>query len=348
MIRIWCVLFCVLGALVLSVGCESTPKRELIVTENSSTDVGRFVADRQVWTFKGNPGIAFYTPNAVIRTTSSDRKILDRLPSFVELAVLHYQSDITRLPRPSETIETYFFDTRLEWETLTRSLMKERASVYLAIERGGYSAKHIGVFYDIGPKDSFVICAHEGWHQYSHSTFLEPMPVWLDEGVACMMEGFKWDEQFPDHPHFLPWANIERFDQLRDAHQSKSLMPIHSLLSLRPQDLMNPSNGQASALTYYAQTWALIHFLNEAQGGRYQSALHKLLEDIASGNFRSKLDETDLHQFNRRRTGPATLLAYLPDGTTLRSLDEEYQRFINQIVRVGARNKIVMGESPLN
>ena len=328
-------------------GCDSAPSRQTQPTTNLNADIGRFVADRQPWTFKGDRGWAYYTPNSIIRTTSTDRKILERLPPFIELSILHYQSDITRLPRPAEPIETYFFDTRNEWETLTRSLMGELAGVYLSIERGGYSAKQIGVFYDIGPKDSFVICAHEGWHQYSHSTFKDPMPVWLDEGVACMMEGFRWDDQFPDHPRFMAWANTERFDQLRSAYNSETLMPIHSLLSLRPQDLMGSSTGQPTALTYYAQVWALIHFLNEGQGGRYKASLDAILSDTALGNFRSKLDLPALRQFNTRRTGPATLLTYLPEGTTLRMLDLEYQRFITKLVRVGSRNRIVMGQSPI-
>ena len=332
-------------------GCGSAPSRQVQPNTNPSADIGRFVADKEPWTFKGDRGWAYYTPNSIIRTTSTDRKILERLPPFVELSILHYQSDITRLPRPAKPIETYFFDTRNQWETLTRSLMGGRAGVYLSIERGGYSAKQIGVFYDIGPKDSFVICAHEGWHQYSHSTFKDPMPVWLDEGVACMMEGFKWDDQFPDHPRFLPWANIERFDQLRTAYTRDALMPIHSLLTLRPQDLMGSSAGRSStqptALIYYAQVWALIHFLNEGQAGRYQSALHLILEDAAAGTLRSKLSPNALHQFNTRRTGPATLTTYLPVGTTLRQLDLEYQQFIARIVRVSARNKIVMGKSPI-
>lgn len=348
MIRQWVALGLTLTTLA---GCGSAPVRQTEPIVNPSADIGRFVADRQPWTFKGDRGWAYYTPNSVIRTTSTDRKILERLPPFVELSILHYQSDITRLPRPAEPIETYFFDTRNQWETLTRSLMGDRAGVYLSIERGGYSAKQIGVFYDIGPKDSFVICAHEGWHQYSHSTFKDPMPVWLDEGVACMMEGFKWDPQFPDHPRFLPWANTERFDQLRTAYTRDALMPIHSLLTLRPQDLMGSSAGRSStqptALIYYAQVWALIHFLNEGQGGRYKSSLDAILSDTALGNFRSKLDLPALRQFNTRRTGPATLMTYLPAGTTLRQLDLEYQQFIAQIVRVSARNKIVMGQSPI-
>ncbi|MBL4698389.1 MAG: DUF1570 domain-containing protein [Phycisphaerales bacterium] len=334
-------------SIALIAGCYSAPSRQTQPPSNPSTDIGRFVADRQPWTFKGDRGWAYYTPNSIIRTTSTDRKILERLPPFVELSILHYQSDITRLPRPAQPIETYFFDTRNQWETLTRSLMGKRAGVYLSIERGGYSAKQIGVFYDIGPKDSFVICAHEGWHQYSHSTFKDPMPVWLDEGVACMMEGFRWDPQFPDHPRFMAWANTERFDQLRDAYNSDALMPIHSLLTLRPQDLIIAPTGQPTALIYYAQVWALIHFLNEGEGGRYSSTLEQILQDIAIGNFRNKLSPNDLRKFNTRRIGSGTLLSFLPKGTTLQQLDLEYQRFVAQIVRVGSRNKIVMGKSPI-
>ena len=333
-------------------GCESTPTRERDVTTTPpSADVGRFVADRQPWTFRGVKGWEYRTPNAIIRTTSDDRKILERLPPFVELSVLHYQSDLVRLPRPAETIETFFFDNRSQWATMTRALMGDRAQVYLSIERGGYSANQIGVFFDLGPRDSFVICAHEGWHQYAHSTFAGPMPVWLDEGVACVMEGFRWDEQFPDHPRFLPWANTERFDQLRDAYNSESLMPVHALVTLRPQDLIEQGSRsgsiQPAALVYYAQVWALIHFLREGEGGYYRGAFEQLLTDCANDALRDRLTAEGLRQFNTRRTGAETLLAYLPEGTTLRELNEQYQRFIARIVRVGGRNSVVAGRSPI-
>ena len=196
-----------------------------------------------------------------------------------------------------------------------------------------------------------MICAHEGWHQYAHSTFAGPMPVWLDEGVACVMEGFKWDEQFPDHPRFLPWANIERFDQLRRAASSGSLMPIHSLVTLRPQDLINrgaqSGSSEPAALVYYAQVWALVHFLREGNNGQYRMAFEQMLQDCADGTFASKLNDQGRRQFNTRRSGAQTLLAYMPEGTTLSQLDEDYQRFIRQIIGVGGRNAIVAGRSPV-
>ena len=344
-----------IGVLLLTIvtGCDSTPVRERDPDgATASADVGRFVADRRPWSFRGASGWEYRTPNAIIRTTSNDRNILDRLPAFVELSILHYQSDLVRLPRPATTIETYFFDSRAQWAAMTNALMGERAPVYLSIERGGYSAQHIGVFFDLGPRDSFVIAAHEGWHQYAHSTFAGRMPVWLDEGVACVMEGFRWDEQFPDHPRFMPWANTERFDQLRDAFNARSLMPIHTLLTLRPQDLIEAGtrsgSTQPAALVYYAQTWALVHFLREGAGGIYRDALGQLLQSCADDTLRQRLGPEDLRVFNTRRTGAGTLLAFMPEGTTLRRLDEEYQRFIARIVRVGGRDRVVTGRSPLS
>lgn len=339
-------------SMLMLAGCDSAPTRDRDTTSTPPTsDVGRFVADMQPWSFRGASGREYRTPNSIIRTTSTDRKILERLPPFVELSILHYQSDLVRLPRPKKPIETYFFESRSQWASMTNALMGERAPVYLSIERGGYAYGHIGVFFDLGPRDSFVICAHEGWHQYAHSTFGSPMPVWLDEGVACVMEGFKWDPQFPDHPRFLPWANIERFDQLRRAAAAGSLMPIHSLVTLRPQDLIergsNTGSSEPAALVYYAQVWALVHFLREGEGGVYRDAFESLLQECAEGTFPDRLEGQDRRQFNTRRSGPQTLLAYMPEGTTLSQLDAEYQRFIRQIIGVGGRDAIVAGRSPV-
>ncbi|MBO6739392.1 MAG: hypothetical protein JJ916_05990 [Phycisphaerales bacterium] len=342
----------IVASAVLLSGCAGTPDRSGdFVSTPPTSDIGRFVADRQPWSFRGVAGYEYRTPNSIIRTTSTDRKILERLPPFIELSILHYQSDLVRLPRPKKPIETYFFQSRSQWASMTEALMGERSPVYLSIERGGYAYNHIGVFFDLGPRDSFVICAHEGWHQYAHSTFAGPMPVWLDEGVACVMEGFKWDEQFPDHPRFHPWANIERFDQLRRAVSNESLMPVHTLLTLRPQDLIErgaqSGSSQPAALVYYAQVWALIHFLREGEGGMYREGFETLLQDCSTDGLRARLGGQDLKQFNTRRTGTKTLLAYLPEGMTLSQLDAEYQRFVRRIVGVGGRDAVVAGRSPL-
>ncbi len=326
----------------LPLGCSSGSSPEPIVR---ASPVQRFVAERQRWSYHGNDGWVYYTPGATIRTTITDRQMLIRIPAFVELAQLHARTALTTLPAPSEPVNTFFLGSRSQWETMTRALLKDQAPVYLAIERGGYSKGTTGVYYDLGPRDSFTIAAHEGWHQYAHSVMIDRLPVWLDEGIACYLEGFRWDEVEPDTPKFLPWANLERYDQLRKAHANGSLMSLHTLVSNRPQDLMSTDQGGGRVLTYYAQHWALIHFFREFEGGRYSSGLARTLQLAVRGELLNNLSETDARTLRSRRSGPGVLSIIAP-GVPLRELDAQYQSFINRIVRPGGRNAALSGQSP--
>jgi hypothetical protein len=330
------------------VGCAQTQAVDT-PSRPSTADASRFVAEEGEWSFRGNPGRVYYTPNAIVRTTTSDRIIKRRLPTFVERSVIHYQHAITTLPGPVEPIETYLMGNRGQWEQLTTKLLGEKASIYLQIERGGFTAGRRGVFYDIGPRDTFIICAHEGWHQYAYSVLQDPIPVWLDEGIACFMEGFKWDMASPDRPRFMPWANTERYDQLRQANSRGALMPLHTLLTNRPQDLIARNATGDTLLTWYAQSWALIQFLYEGEGSRFRSGLQEILRDSSTGDLYTHIDEVLGQGASRlprtRRTGAQVLEAYYPEYS-LSEMNEAYQQFIRRIVRTGGRDAIVAGRSP--
>ncbi len=330
----------ILGATLLSACSSSSSTRDV---SPSSMPVQRFVAEREPWSFEGDSGWTYYTPSATIRTTLRDRAMLIRLPGFVELAQVHARNALAVLPEPDRPVETYVLGTRRGWESLTRRILKDRASTYLAIERGGYSAGSTGVFYDIGPKDTFTIAAHEGWHQYAHSTLANPLPVWLDEGIACYVEGFRWNELDTDTPDFLPWANLERFDALRRASSAGTLMPLHTLVSTRPQDLMATDRGADRVLTYYAQLWALVHFFRESG---YSTGLSRTLTLAHQGTLLDHMSDGDARQMRTRRTGPGVLDIIAP-GVTLSELDDDYRAFINRIVSVGGRDRVLMGESPI-
>ncbi|MEQ9206502.1 MAG: DUF1570 domain-containing protein [Phycisphaerales bacterium] len=332
------------GSTAFSIGCSSSGSSSRS-SSSLAAPVQRFVAQRVPWTYQGNDGWTYYTPSSTIRTTITDRQMLIRIPSFVELSQIHARTALTVLPETSEPVDTYFLGSRKQWETMTKKVLKDRAPVYLAIERGGFSVGTTGVYYDLGPRDSFAIAAHEGWHQYAHSVMIDRLPVWLDEGIACYLEGFRWDEVEPDMPNFLPWANLERYDQLRKAHANGSLMSLHTLVSNRPQDLMSTDQGGGRVLTYYAQHWALIHFFREFEGGRYSTGLARTLQLAVRGELLSNLSETDAHTLRSRRSGPGVLSIIAP-GVPLRELDAQYQSFINRIVRPGGRNAALSGQSP--
>jgi len=337
----------------LLAGCRATPDRA-----PSPADLGRparagdAIQSVESWTFEGVKGRAITTRSFRIYTTSPDSMTIARLPAFLENALTRYQASLASLPPPPGRLETYMMPTRPQWERLTRRLLGDKAGPYLRIVRGGFAAGGRGVYFDIGPRDSLLIAAHEGWHQYAQSTFESPMPVWLDEGVGVYMEGFRWDPAQPDHAEFLPWSNPERFDRLRDAARTGRLLPLASLVSTTPQRQIK--QGSNSILRYYAQLWALVHFLREGEGARHAPDLARLLEDAASGRLERTLEaslgRTRAVGAIESRTGPEALLVYFGDPNdpdSLTHLAGAYERYVMDITRPGARNAVVGGRSPL-
>ncbi len=299
------------------------------------------------WTYQNHPGRIVRTPYYRLFTTSDDPLLTQRLPAFLEDAMQHYTTGLGPLPHPKVRLDTFLMASRPQWVALTKQLMGKQAGTYLRIQRGGFAALGRGVFWNIGPRDTPAIAAHEGWHQYTQRTFAEPLPVWLEEGVATFMEGFRWDPARPEKAIFLPWANVERFDQLRRAASHETLMTLPELLNASPQNLINTTTD--GTLTYYAQLWALLHFLHEGEDGLYSTQLHTLLLDAAN----NRLERTLKTHFSSRRAarairtrrGPDVFTAYFTKDLDLAA--RQYHAFINQVAASGSKNLIVAGRSPI-
>jgi hypothetical protein len=313
----------------------------------------------EAWTFEDKPGKLLQSDSYRIFTTTERPLLLERLPAFLELALEHYTSALGPLPRPAGQMESFLFANRPQWARMTQREMGDQADVYLQIQRGGFAARGRAILYDIGPMDTFAIAGHEGWHQYTQRTFKDHLPVWLEEGVATYMEGFRWESSdgtvgspwtggpVGSRPRFMPWCNLERFEMLRRSVRSGSLMSLQQVTLSTPQELM--SKGGDSALVFYAQAWAAVHFLNEGGNGAYRAAFKTLLTDASNGGLTAKIERTlggraaSMHRL--RRPGVDILQVYT--GKTAEQLDAEYQEFITQVVKVGARQQIVQGKSPL-
>lgn len=299
------------------------------------------------WTFEDQTGQAIQTRSFRIFTTVTRQGMLNRLPTFKEMALDHYTTTLGTLPRPTTPMESYIMANRPQWSRLTQRLMGEDAEIYLRIQRGGFTARGRSILYNIGEHDTFAIIAHEGWHEYSQTTFRHPLPVWMEEGLATYMEGFRWDPEYRERPIFMPWANIERFDALRAGERADRLIPLEKLLTQTPQELMEKNPD--TALLYYAQTWALVHFLNEGETGKYRAGLQIMLADAAQGKLFQKIARTrgqraaQVYAFQRR--GPDVLAAYI--NSDLSALQAEYSNFILAVTKVGAKQNIVAGKSPL-
>ena len=295
------------------------------------------------WRFAGHDGRIMITPHYRLYTTLTSQSILNRLPLFLERAMAQYTSALTRLPAPKARLDTYLFETRNQWEAKTRQMLPDQAATFLTLGRGGFTTRGTSVLYYIGRTDTLSIAAHEGWHQFSQRTFRNQLPLWLEEGIATYMEGYT---TFPDGlPRFRPWINLERYHTLRDAVRADRLIPLDELLASAPQTFLESSKSKL--LVYYAQVWALTHFLVEAEDGRYKAALQQVLIDAARGRLTSR----SLAATGRRggpssvRLGPSVLAAYF--DRDLDQLQEKYLQFVAAIVRTGGRDRVLQGASPV-
>lgn len=295
------------------------------------------------WTFAGQSGQIIRTQHYRIYTTEKNQILRERMSSVAEHALTHYRTAIVRLPAPPQRLDTYLMDTRPQWEAVTKLLMPEQSEQLTKIQRGGFASRGIGVYYDLGLYDTMAIAAHEGWHQYTQRTFKQPLPVWLEEGLATFMEGHRWVNSTPE---FRSWTNIERFDQLRKAVEDDKLADLPALLESSPQSFLGSVDG--SLLNYYAQVWALTHFLNEGENGKYRQALRDLLTDASEGNLGKvlsiRLSARSSQLALATRSGPAVFLAYFnPD---VDAAGREFEQFVRQLVSAGSRDHIVAGRSP--
>jgi hypothetical protein len=317
------------------------------VVASSPLPVGQLVLNSEPWTLEAGNGQVMTTPSFRVYTTATKAAIIDRLPAFIESAFSNYVQALGQLPAPDSPMEIYLMDNRAQWERMTQRFMGDQADTYLRIQRGGFTYDGHAILYDIGRRDTFTILAHEGWHVYTQRTFRNVMPVWLEEGVATYMEGFRWDPSADDRPTFLPWANFERFDQLRWGVRASKLMPLDQLTKSTPQELI--AGDPNSALFYYAQVWALIHFLNEGENGAYAASLRSMIADAASGKLvpriRRELGDHAASTYVYRRRGVDLLKLYT--GKSAAELDVGYAAFMDKIVQTGTRQQIWQGKSPM-
>lgn len=328
-------------------GCASGPKPEAVspgVVSGAPARSAFAIESVEAWTFGGSLGQQINTPNYRLFTTEKDAVIVDRAPRFLELALDHYRSALGPLPPPPLKLDTFLMDNRTQWTRLTLQMLGEQGRRYQSIGRGGFATGGKAFLYDIGLFDTLAIAAHEGWHQYTQRTFRDPLPVWLEEGIAAYMEGHRWAGP---EPVFLPWANLERFDQLRNARARGGIMTLEMLLDSSPQDMLGHVGD--GALTFYAQAWALVHFLNEGEGGRHRAALRALLVQASQGQMRqtliNRLGAPDAVRALTSRRGGAVFRAYFADED-FAAVSRAYDAFIAKLVLPGSRGAIAEGRSP--
>jgi hypothetical protein len=329
--------------LALSTAAELGPS-EAAKTSEAVARSPELLVTRAAWQFGDAVGSLVTTPNYRLYTTVSADEFLTRLPVFYERALEHYTTALADLPRPDKRLETFLFQTRRQWQAKTQEMLPDQAEMFANLGRGGFTTRGTSVLYYIDrggySRDTFAIAAHEGWHQYTQQTFKHQLPIWLEEGIATYMEGYRRDED--QLPEFNPAMNYERRATLREAVARDDLIPLDDLLTRTPQSFLDDSKD--ALLVYYSQVWALTRFLAEGEDGRYRATLAQVLLDAAEGRLVGRMAVSDYLPSRRRgtgygnRVGPAVVQEYFnPD---LAQLEQGYREFIEQVAQEsGRRNR---------
>ncbi len=348
-----------LAGVVAPGGCASVP------AASASADPGMAAASKQPappgsartalppavlrvdpWSFDEQPGRVFHTATFSIYTTERAPIITNRLPAFMEGALDHYTTAVAPLPRPSRRLESFVMGSRAQWQRLTLTMLGERGRSLTYIERGGFASGGRAFLFDIGDADTLSLASHEGWHQFTQSTFAQRLPTWAEEGIATFMEGYRWTG---DRATFSGWANVERFDHLREAVARGEVLSLSEVLSSTPEGLMQ--RGFQGPVTYYSQLWTLIHFLREGEGGKHRVQFQRLVSDAAAGRLGLAVSV----QLNDARAAGLLATSGVAGGTTVflayfgdpAALEPAYRAFVAQVLATGARQAIVEGRSPL-
>lgn len=281
--------------------------------------------DTQSWTFDGKPARIVKTEHYLIHTTIEDTAFLQSLAQLMEGALENYRRLTPGIQLTSKPMECYVFARRQQWADFTSQHTGDDAAIYLQINRGGYTVRDWFVAYFIGDVGTFAVAAHEGWHQYVARHFKSRLPPFLEEGMATMFENVSWSL---DGPRWNMSTNPNRAEKLRSAIQDGTLWPLEQLCTMHAGDVVSLSGERIE--TFYAQNWAFAQFLFQAEGGKYQSALRRMLDDLATG-------AADVHTGRLRgpsdswdpKTVKPLLEHYL--GMSLPQIDSAYQAYVRHI-----------------
>lgn len=236
---------------------------------------------QQPWDGRYANGSVLTTTHYRIFTTSVNRTMTTYFPGFMEASYRNYLR-LTGLPdKPLDAREkmlVYMMGSRQEWADMTRNVTGETAELYLSIESGGFCHEGIGVFWDIGGLGTFSVAAHEGLHQFFRHRLRQHLPMWMEEGICAVAEGYQTDD---DAVLFTPSWNHQRFTDLRSCLANNRWRPLEQLLPMDAGDVV--TEGTERAVEYYGQLWALSLFLQSDPA--YARGLRRMLTDAQDGTM---------------------------------------------------------------
>lgn len=284
------------------------------------------------WNDDASSGRQIETAHYRIYTTSHNPALLPALPGFMETAHANYL-DLTGLSDdPSAApMPVYIMGTRKDWEKLTASRFGAKAPM-LSIEAGGYCHAKVCVLWDMGGLGTLATASHEGMHQFLATRMKNPLPMWLEEGVCTLCEGY---EIARGRVTFTQDRNASRYGTLRIGLMRGQWTPLEKLLPMDAGDVVEKPTDEA--VGYYGQLWALALMLRTPP---YRPALERLMNDARQGKLLgedlAKIEArgapAGTRRYNRAISVPV-FRRYISDD--LAAFDREYRTFAQKLALIG-------------
>jgi len=211
------------------------------------------------------------------------------------------------------------------------------AAKILSIRAGGfyYPSAEGGacIFWNLGGTGVLSVASHEGLHQFLANRMDNPLPMWLEEGLCTIAEGYYIRS---GRVFFTPERNDSRFGSLRAAAVNDRWIPLAKLLRMDAGDAVG--NPRMPAVEYYAQLWALVQFLQSRPD--LHKKLRSLLTDAEAGAFPKALrmrpaDFARLRRAGRlynRTMGPKLFAHYISDD--LDRFQQDFRQYAHRLARL--------------
>ncbi len=277
------------------------------------------------WSSDGTIGVTVKTDHYLIHSTIENRDTVHTLAGVMEGALRQYQQFTPGVRISARPMECFIFARRSEWAQFTKEKTGADATIYLQINRGGYTVNDWYVAYFIGDVGTYAVAAHEGWHQYVARNFKCRLPPFLEEGIATMFESITWSGS---QPRWELGRNRTRGEKLRRAIDQNGLWPLEKLITMHAGDVVNLPSAQIE--TFYAQDWAFALFLWDAENQRFRGALQQLLSDLANG---AGPPEISVRKTNADLWDPSSAKPLLEHylGMSLGEIDQQYQQYVRRL-----------------
>jgi hypothetical protein len=118
------------------------------------------------------------------------------------------------------------------------------------------------------------VVQHEGFHQFVHAVIRGQIPTWVNEGLA----EYFGEGVFTGDGMVTGVIPAFRCKKVQQEISSGAFLPLPKMMAMTIQEW----NSRLDVV-HYDQAWSMVHFLAQAENGKYQDAFARYLQLVGKG-----------------------------------------------------------------